>query len=52
VRVHGGEIVVSGWLDKLLTAKKNDSGQSRLAYLRGEKKLKFPMNANKIKARL
>ncbi len=40
--VHGGNIVVSGWLDKLLTAKKNESGSRTLAYLRGEKKIEVP----------
>ncbi|MBX4198110.1 excinuclease ABC subunit UvrA [Candidatus Parcubacteria bacterium] len=40
--VHGGEIVASGWLDKLLTAKKNDSKSVTLAYLRGEKKIEIP----------
>ncbi len=40
--VHGGEIVVAGDLDKLLTAKKNDSGSVTLAYLRGEKKVEIP----------
>lgn len=40
--VHGGEIVVSGWLDKLLTAKKNDSGSTTLAYLRNEKRIEIP----------
>lgn len=34
--VHGGEIVVSGWLEELLTAKKNESGSRTLSYLRGE----------------
>jgi excinuclease ABC subunit A len=40
--VHGGNVVVSGWLDKLLTQKKNDSNSSTLAYLRGEKKIEIP----------
>ncbi len=40
--VHGGEIVVAGYLDKLLTSKKNDSGSVTLSYLRGEKKIKIP----------
>jgi excinuclease ABC subunit A len=40
--VHGGEIVASGYLDKLLTAKKNDSGSVTLAYLRGEKRIEIP----------
>ncbi len=40
--VHGGEIVVDGWLEKLLTAKKNDSGSVTLSYLRGEKAIEVP----------
>lgn len=40
--VHGGEVVVSGYLDDLLTAKKNDSDSLTLAYLRGEKKVVVP----------
>lgn len=39
---NGGEIVVADWLEKLLTAKKNDSGSSTIAYLRGEKKIEVP----------
>jgi excinuclease ABC subunit A len=35
--VHGGEVVVAGYLDELLTAKKNDSGSITLDYLRGDK---------------
>jgi excinuclease ABC subunit A len=40
--VHGGNIVVAGWLDKLLTAKRNDSGSLTLAYLREERKIEVP----------
>ena len=40
--VHGGEIIVSGYLDELLTAKKNDSGSITLDYLRGDKKIPVP----------
>jgi excinuclease ABC subunit A len=40
--IHGGEVVVSGWLDDLLTAKKNESGSRTLAYLRGEDFLDIP----------
>lgn len=40
--VHGGEIVVSGDLEELLTAKKNTSGSATLAYLRGEEKIAVP----------
>lgn len=42
--IHGGEIVVSGYLEELLTAKKNDSKSVTLSYLRGEKKLEVPEN--------
>ncbi|MEK7549904.1 MAG: excinuclease ABC subunit UvrA [Patescibacteria group bacterium] len=40
--VHGGEIVVSGYLDDLLTAPKNKSGSLTLAYLRGEESVPIP----------
>jgi excinuclease ABC subunit A len=40
--VHGGEVVVSGYLDKLLSAKKNDSGSRTLAYLREEISIPIP----------
>jgi excinuclease ABC subunit A len=40
--VHGGKIVVADWLEKLVTAKRNTSGSSTLAYLRGEKEIEVP----------
>ncbi|MBU6390590.1 excinuclease ABC subunit UvrA, partial [Patescibacteria group bacterium] len=40
--VHGGKIVVSGYLEELLTAKKNDSKSVTLDYLRGDKKVETP----------
>ncbi|MBL7045025.1 MAG: excinuclease ABC subunit UvrA [Parcubacteria group bacterium] len=40
--VHGGEVVVSGDLDELLTAKTNKSQSLTLAYLREEKKIELP----------
>ena len=40
--VHGGDVVASGFLEELLTAKKNDSGSLTLAYLRGEEKFPVP----------
>jgi excinuclease ABC subunit A len=40
--VHGGHVVVSGWLDELLTAKKNDSNSLTLSYLRGETMVEVP----------
>jgi len=40
--VHGGQVVVSGWLEELLTAPKNDSGSLTLSYLREEKEIPIP----------
>ncbi|MEI8337547.1 MAG: excinuclease ABC subunit UvrA [bacterium] len=40
--IHGGHVVVSGYLDDLITAKKNDSGSSTLAYLREEERIEVP----------
>lgn len=40
--VHGGHVVVSGWLDDLLTAKKNESKSVTLDYLRGDKVIEVP----------
>ena len=40
--VHGGNVVASGYLDKLLTEKKNLSGSVTLDYLRGDKVIDFP----------
>ncbi|MDD5318498.1 MAG: excinuclease ABC subunit UvrA [Candidatus Pacebacteria bacterium] len=40
--VHGGHVVVSDYLDTLLTAKKNTSDSLTLSYLRGEKKIAIP----------
>jgi excinuclease ABC subunit A len=39
---HGGTIVASGWLEDLLTAKKNSSGSRTLAYLRDEARIEVP----------
>lgn len=41
--VHGGEVVVAGYLDELLTAPKNKSGSVTLSYLRGEKEIPVPV---------
>ncbi len=40
--VHGGHVVVAGYLDELLTAKKNVSGSTTLDYLRGDKVVEVP----------
>lgn len=39
---HGGEVVVSGWLEELLAAKTNKSKSATLAYLRGEREIQIP----------
>jgi len=40
--VHGGQIVVADYLEKLLKMKTNASGSETLAYLRGDKKIEVP----------
>ncbi|MES2023722.1 MAG: excinuclease ABC subunit UvrA [Patescibacteria group bacterium] len=40
--VHGGEIIVADYLDKLLTAPKNTSKSRTLAYLREETRIEIP----------
>lgn len=42
--VHGGNVVVAGYLDSLLTAKTNESESLTLDYLRGDKKVEIPNN--------
>lgn len=39
---HGGNVVVSGWLEELLTAKTNKSGSRTLSYLREEAHIEIP----------
>ncbi len=46
--IHGGEVVVSGYLDELLTAKKNPSGSLTLDYLRGDAKIEVPKKRRDI----
>lgn len=40
--IHGGNVIVSDYLEKLLKAPKNDSKSSTLAYLRKEKSIEVP----------
>ncbi|MBY0538386.1 excinuclease ABC subunit UvrA [Patescibacteria group bacterium] len=40
--IHGGNVVVSGYLEELLSAKTNPSGSVTLDYLRGTKKIAVP----------
>jgi len=50
--VHGGKVVVSGYLDELLTAKKNPSNSLTLAYLRGEEKIPIPESRREAKGKI
>lgn len=50
--VHGGKVVVSGYLDDLLTAKKNTSGSLTLSYLRNEKRVEIPETRREPKGKL
>ena len=40
--INGGEIMAAGWLDELLTAKKDTSGSRTLAFLREEASIAMP----------
>ncbi len=40
--IHGGNVVISGYLDELLAVKKNTSESRTLAYLRREEKIEIP----------
>ncbi len=40
--VHGGQVIVSGWLEELLSAKTNPSKSRTLAYLRNEVRIEVP----------
>lgn len=40
--IHGGEVIVADYLDKLLNEKTNESGSVTLDYLRGDKVIKIP----------
>jgi excinuclease ABC subunit A len=40
--VHGGNLVVAGYLTELLTAPDNDSGSRTLSYLRDEERIPLP----------
>jgi excinuclease ABC subunit A len=46
--VHGGKIIVSGYLDKLLTEKNNTSGSVTLDYLRGDKVIAIPEKRRQV----
>jgi excinuclease ABC subunit A len=50
--VHGGEVIVSGYLEDLLTAKKNTNNSRTLSYLRGETKIEIPKKRRVAKGAL
>jgi len=50
--VHGGEVIVSGYLEDLLTAKKNTNNSRTLSYLRGETKIEIPKKRRTAKGTL
>jgi excinuclease ABC subunit A len=50
--VHGGEVVVSDYLEPLLTAKTNESGSVTLQYLRGEKSIAVPERRTSEKGKI
>ena len=47
---HGGEVVVSGFLDPLLSAKRNMSGSVTLSYLRGDRRIEVPDRRRNIQS--
>jgi excinuclease ABC subunit A len=49
---HGGEIIVSDYLEDLLTAKKNTNNSRTLSYLRGETKIEIPKKRRQGKGAL
>ena len=50
--VHGGKVVVSGYVDELLSAAKNSSGSLTLAYLRGEESVPVPTKRREPKGKI
>lgn len=50
--VHGGKVVVSGYVEDLLTAKKNTSNSLTLAYLRGEERIAIPDRRREPKGKI
>lgn len=50
--VHGGKVVVSGYLEELLTAKKNPSNSLTLSYLRGESVIDVPKHRREPKGKI
>jgi len=54
--IHGGKVVVSGWLEDLLTKKTLEKGEGKesltLAYLRGEMEIDMPKKRREPKGKI
>lgn len=50
--IHGGNVIVSDYLEKLLSAKKNESNSVTLDYLRGDRKIEIPERRTSEKGRI
>jgi excinuclease ABC subunit A len=50
--VRGGDVIVSDYMEKLLSDKKNDSGSITLDYLRGDKKVEVPTRRTAEKGKI
>lgn len=50
--VHGGEVIVSDYLETLLSAKQNNSGSVTLDYLRGDRQIEIPERRTSEKGKI
>lgn len=50
--IHGGEVIVADYLDKLLKDKKNESGSVTLDYLRKTKEIEVPKRRTSEKGKI
>ena len=50
--VHGGNVIVADYLEKLLSDKKNESGSITLDYLRGDRKIEIPERRTSEKGKI
>lgn len=50
--IHGGEVIVSDYMEKLLSAKNNDSKSVTLDYLRGDRVIEVPERRTSEKGKI
>lgn len=50
--VHGGNVIVADYLEKLLSDKKNESGSVTLDYLRGDRRIEIPERRTSEKGKI